>query len=93
LLNGDHTTGSSVQIKKGKKVHALIRELSDDEEDMEDMRPNEPHDPQQPWLCDYRAYIDVFEQVPEGWTAFQWWGVSNVFFDVLTRFTTMQSVI
>jgi hypothetical protein len=34
-------------------------------------------DPQRPWLRDYRAYIDVVEQVPEGWTTIQWWGVSN----------------
>ena len=23
-------------------------------------------------------YVDVHEQVPEGWTAIQWWGVSNL---------------
>jgi hypothetical protein len=35
-----------------------------------------PDDPQWPWLRDYRAYVDVLKQVPEGWTAIQWWGVS-----------------
>ena len=37
-----------------------------------------PDDPQWPWLRDFRAYVDVLEQVPEGWMAIRWWGVSTV---------------
>jgi hAT family C-terminal dimerisation region len=55
----------------------LLRELSDDEEDAAtDTGLDVPDDPQRPWLRDYHAYVDVLEQVPEGWTAIQWWGVS-----------------
>jgi hypothetical protein len=35
-----------------------------------------PKDPKRPWLRDYHAYMDVHEQMPDGWTAIQWWGVS-----------------
>jgi hypothetical protein len=44
---------------------------------MVDIGSDLPDDPQQPWLRDYRVYIDVAEQVPEGWTTIQWWGVSD----------------
>jgi len=65
------------QSKKGKGLHALLRELSDDEEDATvHLSLDVPYDPQRPWLHDYHAYMDVLEQVPEGYTAIQWWGVS-----------------
>jgi hypothetical protein len=57
-------------------LQALLRELSDDEDMMMDTGLDVPDDPQRPWLRDYRAYIDFPEQVPEGWSAIQWWGVS-----------------
>jgi len=65
-----------MQSKKDKGLRALLRELSDDEDDtMEDSGLDVPYDSQRPWLRDYRAYMDVLEQVPEGWTTIQWWGV------------------
>jgi hypothetical protein len=70
---------TSAQSRKGKGLHALLRELSDDEEELAtgmDTGLLVPDDPQRPWLRDYRAYMDVPEQVPEGWSAIQWWGVS-----------------
>jgi hypothetical protein len=66
----------SVLSTKNKGLHALLRELSDDEEDMAvDTGVDVPDDPQWPWLRDYHGYMDVREQVPEGWMAVQWWGV------------------
>ena len=64
--------------KKGKGLNVLLRELSDDDDDgtMADVGLDLPADPQRPWLSDYHGYIDVPEQVPEGWSAIQWWGVS-----------------
>jgi hypothetical protein len=56
-------------------VHALLRELSNEEDEMEGVGLDVPEDPQRPWLRDYHAYMDVLEQMPEGWTAIQWWGV------------------
>ena len=68
---------ASALSRKDKGLHTLLRKLSDDEEDVVvDPGLDVPEDPQQPWLCDYRAYLDVLEQVPKGWTAIQWWGVS-----------------
>jgi hypothetical protein len=75
-LSGGSTTRSSAQSRNGKGLHVLLRELSDDEEPTADARLDVPDDPQRPWLRDYRAYIDTLEQVPDGWTAVQWWGVS-----------------
>lgn len=76
-LHSGPTTTPSAPPTKNKGLHALLRELSDDEEDsMADTEADVPDDPQRPWLRDYRAYMDVPEQVPEGWTAIQWWGVS-----------------
>lgn len=78
-MNGGSTTRPSIQSKKGKGLNALLRELSDDEEDTAmDTGLLVPDDPQRPWLHDYSAYLDpsVVEQVPKGWSAIQWWGVS-----------------
>jgi hypothetical protein len=55
-------------IKKGKELNALLRELSDGEEDTA-METVVPDDPQRPWLREYSVYVDVAEQVPEGWSA------------------------
>jgi hypothetical protein len=66
----------SVQSRKNKGLQALLQELSDDEDTMMDTGLDVPDDPQRPWLRDYHAYMDVPEQVPEGWSAIQWWGVS-----------------
>jgi hypothetical protein len=69
-------TTPSAPPTKHKGLHALLRELSDDEDNVTDTKVGVPYDPQRPWLHDYQAYIDAVEQVPEGWTAIQWWGVS-----------------
>jgi hypothetical protein len=66
----------STQSGPSKRLHMLLRELSDDEEDTMDTGTDVPDDPQWPWLRDYHAYVDVLKQVPEGWTAIQWWGIS-----------------
>ena len=76
-LNGGSITGLSTRSRKGKKLHALLRELSDDEDVMVDMGLDVPDDPQRPWIHDYHAYMDVNEQLPDGWSAVQWWGVSD----------------
>ena len=78
----------SVPSNRGKGPRSLLREVSDDEDDtMVDTGVDIPDDRQRPWLRDYRAYMDVSEQVPEGWTAIQWWGVCFPFdLDSLTRF-------
>jgi hypothetical protein len=61
----------------GRKVHALLRELSDDEAEMMDTGLDVPGDPQRPWFQDYHAYMDVPEQLLEGWSAIQWWSVRD----------------
>jgi len=78
-LNDANTTGDTVKsTKKSKKVHKLLRELSSDEDDAVDIGLDHdiPDDPQRPWLQDYQAYMNIVEQVPDGWTAVKWWGVS-----------------
>ena len=63
---------ASAPLRKDKRLHTLLRELSDDEDDtVVDPGLDVPDDPQWPWLRDYRAYLNVLEQVPEGWTAIQ----------------------
>jgi hypothetical protein len=61
-------------MKKRKGLHVLLRELSDDEE--ADVNTDLPEDPNRPWLRAFREYMDAVEQVPDGWSAIKWWGVS-----------------
>jgi hypothetical protein len=87
LLSGSSTAMPLVKSRKDKGLSALLRELSDDKEDTTmDTQSDVPDDPQQPWIRDYCAYMDVPEQVPEGWTAIQWWGVSTYLgFNIVMR--------
>jgi hypothetical protein len=80
-LNGGSITGYSARSRKPKKLNALIRENSDHEEELlGDIGLSVPDDPQRPWLHAYHAYMDVLEQLPDGWTPVQWWGVSDLAF-------------
>lgn len=65
---------TSKTAKRG--LHALLRELSDDEADTTETGFDALDDPDQPWSRHFRAYIDTFEQVPDGWSTIKWWGVS-----------------
>ena len=56
----------SVLSMKSRGLHALLWELSDDEDAELDIGADVPNDPQWPWLHDYYAYMDVHEQVPDG---------------------------
>ena len=82
-MSGGSTVRPSAQSRKGKGLNALLRELSDDEEDT--VMDTVPDDPQRPWLRDYSAYVDVCEQVPNGWSAIQWWGVSVFDLNILMK--------
>jgi hypothetical protein len=78
-LSNDLDTQAAPQSKKSKKVlRVLLRELSDDDNDttVAIMGPTIPEDPYRPWLRSFRVYLDVVEQVPDGWSAAKWWGVS-----------------
>ena len=78
-MHSGFATTPSVLSTKNKKLRVLLRELSDKEDDATDTGVDVPEDPQQLWLHDFCAYMDVPKQVPEGWTAIKWWGVSKVF--------------
>ena len=79
MHSGPMKTPSIISAKR-KGLHALLRELSDDEEDVADIGVDVPDDPQRPWYRDFCAYMDtIHEQVPEAWTAIQWWGVSKYY--------------
>lgn len=94
MLSDSSTVRPSAQPRKNKGLHVLLRELSDDEDDIMTVTRSDTasgqsgprldvplaDDPQRPWLRDYRAYMDVPEQVREGWSAIQWWGVRFSFF-------------
>jgi hypothetical protein len=77
LLSKDSDTQESTKSKKSKKgLHALLRKLSDDEDALANTAPDVWEDPDRPWSRYYRAYVDALEQVPDGWSAIKWWGVS-----------------
>ena len=85
-MGSGSTMRPSTQSRKGKGLWALLRELSDDKDTaMTDPGSDVPDDPQRLWLRDYHAYMDVLKQVPEGWTAIQWWGVSVLVPITLTK--------
>jgi hypothetical protein len=67
-----------METKKSKKgMCALLCKLSDDEDETTTMGPNVPDNPKQPWLQHFWEFMDAVEQVPDGWSAVRWWGVSD----------------
>ena len=84
ILMGDVSAKQASQAKK-KKIHVLLRELSDDEDTSLVAGPATPEDPNWPWLQDFRTYLDIQEQVPEGWSTVRWWGVSGLRIPFLSR--------
>ncbi len=77
LLSKDLNPQKSMTFKKAKRgLHALLRELSDDEVDTTETGTDASEDPDRPWSRYFRAYMDVLEQVPDGWSPIKWWGVS-----------------
>jgi len=87
LLNVVITERSSTKLTKSKGLRTLLQELSDDEDESVHTGIAVPDDPHRPWLHDYRAYIDVFEQVLDGWTTIEWWSVSQI----LLQFVSVRS--
>ena len=62
----------------GSKVHNLLRELdsSDDENsEGESSQSAGAYDPTKPWLREYNLYFNTTDEIPEGQTLVQWWGV------------------
>jgi hypothetical protein len=97
LLAGNSDTKPPMQSSKIKKINVLLRELSDDEDAEVDVGPTVPEDPKRPWMRDFHAYIDVHEQVPDGWTTIKWWGVSvhniQVYEELMLSHSSMLTVI
>jgi hypothetical protein len=73
-----------MRSRKSKKLRALLRENSDEEEDMDDIGGGFD-DPQRPWVNDYQAYMGAPEKLPQGWTAVQWWGVSGFILIIIAK--------
>jgi len=70
----------SATSKKAKRgIRALLRELSDDEDNTTDSHPDVLEDPNCPWSQHFEAYMNASEEVPDGWSAIKWWGVSGCF--------------
>lgn len=67
---------SSKSKKTKRGLRALLRELSDDEDNVTDSHTGVSEDPDRPWSRHFWAYMNVSEQVPDGWSAIKWWGVS-----------------
>jgi hypothetical protein len=62
-----------------RKISTLLWELSDNADtDLVAV----PEDPSCTWMWDFRAYLNVFKHVPEGWTTIEWWGVSHFLFNL-----------
>ena len=82
-----------MKSKKPKKgLCALLRELSDDEENTIDAPCDVSEDSDRPWLRYFQAYMDINEQVPEGWSAIKWWGVSVLSTPMLNIQTAHDSI-
>lgn len=84
-MSNSSAMASSAQSRKGKGLHTLLQELSDDDEPTRDTGVDVSEDPQRLWLCDYHAYMDVLEKVPDGWTSHSVVGSKGSHFHILIK--------
>jgi hypothetical protein len=75
-MDSDLQAATTKSQKPRKGINALLRDLSDDEDAPASTTPGISEDPERPWALCFHAYVDAPEQVPEGWSAIKWWGVS-----------------
>ena len=92
-LNGHSDSQQSSQTKVAKKgIQVLLHELSDDKEDMDnndDMLDNADW----PWLHYFNQYINIVEQVPEGWSILKWWGTFLLFHFLIVKLHTDACIV
>jgi hypothetical protein len=64
----------------GSKMASLMRELnSSDERDDDDISHSAiPTDPAKPWMREFNLFLNTVDQLADGQTIIQWWGVSLV---------------
>lgn len=65
----------------GSKVHNLLQALdsSDDENSDDESSPSAgAYDPAKPWLREYNLYFNTTDEIPEGQSLVQWWGVGDL---------------
>jgi hypothetical protein len=69
--------GAPKPIRRGRlKTDRLLRELSSEEDSDEiHVSHSSPSDSSKPWMREFNQYIQVRDEVPEGMTLVQWWGV------------------
>jgi hypothetical protein len=78
-LSDNTSMKASSQSKTSHKgLRILLHELSDDEDIAADAHSGTPEDPDRPWAQHFNAYMDTIENIPEGWSAIKWWGVSHL---------------
>jgi len=80
-LNNDTITPA--RAKKGRpatsNMNKLLRELDssgDDSSSDDDAGPSAtPADPAKPWLKEFNQYLNMIDELADGQTLVQWWGV------------------
>ena len=64
----------------GSRMQTLLHELeSSDDEESPSNAPGAsatPNDATPAWLTEFNKYINTTDEIPEGQTIVQWWGVS-----------------
>jgi hypothetical protein len=62
----------------------LLRELesSDSDESSDNLGPSTLVDPTKPWLKEFNQYLNAIDELSDGQTIVQWWGVSIFLFNI-----------
>ena len=78
-LSGSAPIAAKKNRASGKMV-SLMRELnSSDESDNEDISHSTiPTDSAKPWMREFNLFLNTIDQLADGQTIIQWWGVSLV---------------
>jgi hypothetical protein len=84
-MYGNSTSGPP---KKGKSVgrfKKLLWELRSDSDSNDADNNDTPSasvpslEPKEPWSKEYNMYLNAIDEIPEGMTLIQWWGVSPMY--------------
>ena len=68
--------GAPQPTRKGcSKTDRLLQKLSSGDEDESHVTYSSSSDSSKPWMREFNQYIQVRDEVPEGMSLIQWWGV------------------
>ena len=71
--------GNNLPLRRkntSSRLHHLLKELSPDADDNVGS-PSPDTNEMEPWMQGFQQYLDAADEIPDGTTVVEWWGVCS----------------